>query len=107
MNDASAQDRHAAWQAHIDAYRTSGLSGRRFCQAHDLIYHQFVYWRKKLAGTERVPPRGNLVAVNGFTQVVLERPANAELTIQLPTGLSIQGIRHQNLDLLQALLERL
>lgn len=107
MNDTPDQDRQAEWQTRIDAYRTSGLSGSRFCQAHDLIYHQFVYWRKKLAGTERVGPRGNLVAVNGFTRVVLERPANAELTIQLPSGLSIQGVRHQNLDLVQALLERL
>jgi hypothetical protein len=107
MSDDIRQDRQAEWQARIDAYRASGLSGSRFCQAHDLIYHQFVYWRKKLAGTERVAPRGNLVAVNGFTQVVLERPTNAELTIQLPSGLSIQGIHHQNLDLVQALLERL
>jgi hypothetical protein len=107
MSDDIRQDRQAEWQARIDAYRASGLSGSRFCQAHDLIYHQFVYWRKKLAGTERGAPRGNRVAVNGFTQVVLERPTNAELTIQLPSGLSIQGIRHQNLDLVQALLERL
>ena len=107
MNDVPAQDRQAEWQARIDAYRASGLSGSRFCQAHELIYHQFVYWRKKLAGTDLVVQRGNPLAVNGFTQVVRERPANAELTIQLPSGLSIQGIRHHNLDLLQALLERL
>jgi hypothetical protein len=29
------------------------------------------------------------------------------LTIELPGGLTIHGIQHQNLDLVQALLERL
>lgn len=107
MNDSPGQDRQAEWQAHIDAYRASGLSGNGFCQAHDLIYHQFVYWRKKLAGIEPVARREDHAAASGFTQVVIERPVNAELTIQLPSGLSIQGVRHQNLDLVQALLERL
>lgn len=64
-----------------------------------------IEWRA-LIDTYRAPG-GELVAVNGFAQVVRERPANAELTIQLPGGLSIQGIRHQNLDLVLALLARL
>ncbi len=107
MNDVSRQDRQTEWQSRINAYRTSGLSGSRFCQANDLIYHQFVYWRRKFSGTESVAQHRAPAAVGGFTQVVVERSTAAELRIELPGGLSIHGIRHQNLDLVQALLERL
>jgi len=37
----------------------------------------------------------------------VERSIGAKLTIELPGGLTIHGIQHQNLDLVQALLERL
>lgn len=107
MNNVPSQDRQAEWQTRIDAYRASGLSGSRFCQANDLIYHQFVYWRKKFSGAEPLAQHRSPAAVGGFTQVVLERPVGATLRIELPGGLSIHGIQHQNLDLLQALLERL
>jgi hypothetical protein len=107
MTEISGEDRQAEWQAHIDAYRASGLSGSRFCQANDLIYHQFVYWRRKFSGTEPVVRHGAHAGVGGFTQVVVERPGSVELTIELPGGLTIHGIQHQNLDLVQALLERL
>ena len=107
MSDVSGQDRQAEWQARIDAYLASGLSGSRFCQVNDLIYHQFVYWRRKLSGTEPIVRRSTPTTVGGFTQVVVERSTGAELRIELPGGLSIHGIRHQNLDLVQALLERL
>jgi len=107
MSDVQSEGRQVEWRTRIDAYLASGLSGSRFCQANDLIYHQFVYWRRKLSGTEPVIQCSNSAAVGGFTQVVVERPASAELTIELPGGLSIHGIRHQNLDLVQALLERL
>ena len=107
MNDISGQDRQIEWQSRINAYRTSGLSGSRFCQANDLIYHQFVYWRRKFSGTEPVVRNDAHASVGGFTQVVVGRPCSAALTIELPGGLTIHGIQHQNLDLVQALLERL
>ncbi|MGR8981905.1 MAG: IS66 family insertion sequence element accessory protein TnpA [Gammaproteobacteria bacterium] len=107
MNDVSGQDRQTEWQSRIEAYRASGLSGSRFCQANDLIYHQFVYWRRKLSGTEPIVRRSTPTIVGGFTQVMVEQSIGAELRIELPGGLSIHGIRHQNLDLVQALLERL
>lgn len=107
MSEVQSEDRQAEWRARIEAYLASGLSGSRFCQANDLIYHQFVYWRRKFSGTEPVVRHGAPAAVGGFTQVVVERSTDATLTIKLPDGLSIHGIQHQNLDLLQALLERL
>lgn len=107
MNDVPGDDRQAEWQSRIDAYRASGLSGSGFCQANDLIYHQFVYWRRKFSRSEPVTRRSNSAAAGGFTQVVVERSTGAELRIELPGGFSIHGIRHQNLDLVQALLERL
>lgn len=107
MNDNRGENRQAEWRARIDAYRASGLSGSRFCQSNDLIYHQFVYWRSKFLGTKSVVRPGGHTGVGGFTQVVIERSTDAELRIELPGGLTIYGIHHQNLDLVQALLQRL
>ncbi|MGR8981802.1 MAG: IS66 family insertion sequence element accessory protein TnpA [Gammaproteobacteria bacterium] len=107
MKDNEGEDRQAEWRARIEAYRATGLSGSRFCQVNDLIYHQFVYWRRKFSETEAAAQHRPPAAVGGFTQVVVERSIGAELRIELPGGLSIHGIRHQNLDLVQALLERL
>jgi len=107
MNDTLGQNRQAEWRARIEAYQVSGLSGSQFCQAHDLIYHQFVYWRRKLFKAEQIVRRRDPATVSGFTQVVVEQSPRAALTLQLPCGLSIQGISHQNLDLVHALLEQL
>lgn len=35
------------WQQQIDQWKTSGQSQAKFCQTHDLLYHRFVYWRRK------------------------------------------------------------
>ena len=48
MSDpATPTDLAAYWQQHTDQWKNSGLSQTKFCQANDLPYHRFVYWRRK------------------------------------------------------------
>ncbi len=35
------------WQDQVNSWRKSGRSQASFCNAHDLSYHRFTYWRRK------------------------------------------------------------
>ncbi len=41
------------WQSKIDDYHQTDLSRKAYCNANQLIYHQFQYWYRKL---NRQPP---------------------------------------------------
>jgi hypothetical protein len=56
----SRSDRAAFWQAHIDAWRTSGQSGRAYCQAAGINLYRFYRWRRQLG---RAPASNALVPV--------------------------------------------
>ncbi|EBA00052.1 hypothetical protein MELB17_16858 [Marinobacter sp. ELB17] len=45
-------ERAHVWQHHITDWQATGVSGSAYCKQQSLIYHQFVYWRRKLAPTE-------------------------------------------------------
>ena len=36
------------WQAHMKAWRHSGLTGKEYCRQYQLSYYAFIYWKKKL-----------------------------------------------------------
>lgn len=38
----------AQWQAVIEQYQASGLSGTQFCQKNDIAYGSFCKWRQRL-----------------------------------------------------------
>jgi hypothetical protein len=43
------------WQAHLRVWRNSGLSGAEYCRQHNLSYHTFTYWKRKI-GIHREAP---------------------------------------------------
>jgi hypothetical protein len=45
-------ERAHVWQQHITDWQAAGVSGSAYCKRQSLIYHQFVYWRRKLISTE-------------------------------------------------------
>ena len=79
-------------------------SQKEFCQAHDLPYHRFVYWRKKFEGVARRPGRVQLRA--GFTAVVREAPFDTGLTLSLPNGVVVRGICGANVVVVRQLLDQ-
>lgn len=93
-------NRHAQWQQHIVDWQQSGLSQAAFCQSQQLSYHQFIYWRQKLA------PKSGDSAVSTSPQLLpvrypSERPLSTDLILTLPNGLRIQGIHSNNLTLVR------
>ena len=114
----SPRERQHYWQQHIDEWQSSELSGTQYCQAHQLTYHCFIYWRRKLASQDDVArhhdplPSGNhrpgaFVAVQAAHQVqpVSEvSPVADSLQLALPNGLVIQNIADSNLSTVRALL---
>ena len=100
---AATQPEHL-WRKHITTWQQSGLSQASYCKQHDLIYHRFGYWYRKLNTVKRKP--------SGFTQVARQRRPdanvrNAGLSISLPGGIALHCIDTDNLAVVQQLLAQL
>ena len=87
------------WQAIIKQWQASGLSAAAFCQQHDVVYHNFLYWRRKLGK----PVSHKLVPVG--PDLPLSVADNIELA--LPGGLVIRGIHSGILTTAVVLLRQL
>jgi hypothetical protein len=98
------------WQAHVQAFRRSGLSRAEYCRRQNISYHALAYWQRKLSrpGTGRsvpalvpVPLAGNLVPHSS-------QLGRAALRVILPGRLSIEvgdGFSPATLSRLLATLE--
>ncbi|MEE8056315.1 MAG: hypothetical protein V3T17_00555 [Pseudomonadales bacterium] len=87
------------WQAHVDAYNNSGLSKRQYADRQKLVYHQFVYWSRKINNedstdafipikvTAETQPQPNTTTVASLG--VLEFPNGARLVIHSPDCLAL------------------
>lgn len=40
------------WVNRIKDWENSGLSGTAWCQTHNIKYHQYLYWKKRLSQNE-------------------------------------------------------
>jgi hypothetical protein len=102
MNPASPRvEQQAHWQQHIAAWQQSSLSQAAYCDAHDLVYHRFTYWRRKLTSGHTMVSQSRFVAV--------QRAADpgTGLTLTLPNGIRIQGLAPPHLAWLPQLLAQL
>lgn len=100
------QQRTNHWQEQLDEWLVSGLSGAAFCKQRKLVYHQFVYWRSKLAKPDVDTVRAG--SSPGFARVTSSpRGVTCELTLTLPGGIAITGLHADNIDVLGAILRQL
>jgi len=93
------------WQQLVNAWSETDLSGAKFCQVHDLVYHQFVYWRQKLLKTDVDARSNSSQPLSGFSQVSHQSEECLGLTLSLPNGIEMRGIHAGNLSVVHALLE--
>jgi hypothetical protein len=102
-------ERAHVWQQHITDWQAADVSGSAYCKQQSLVYHQFVYWRRKLAPTEDSLEQAQ--TVTGFARVVSVPGATIGgadgLTVSLPGGVSITGLHTGNIELLGAVLRQL
>ena len=104
MLNTTATNRANYWQQQVTTWQQSGLSCTQFCQQQHLIYHQFLYWRRKLMALDAIESSAD----SGFTQVCYQssfRQTTANLSLALANGLVVQDINDHNMNLVRQLLE--
>lgn len=85
MNIQTKMERCAKWQSLIEGHEKSGLSQKEFCQVHDLVLSQFVYYRSKLKTKECDRAK----AAELFSPIQIKkdkRNSTIEVKIILPNG---------------------
>ena len=92
------------WRRHVRDWQRTEQSQSAYCKAHDLNYHCFIYWRRKLLGTTKTKPARS----SGFVPVQ-PRPMMAveDLSLTLANGMTLQGITLSNLPVVRQLLSLL
>ena len=106
--DDSTQNitREQFWSQHVNSWRDSGLSKRHYCQQHDLVYHQMIYWCSKSGDSSNTVSS----TVSGFAQLAVSNIAASQstaLSIELPNGVTINNLTPQTIAFLPALLQSL
>ena len=92
------------WQQQVAGWQASGQSQKAFCEANELNFHRFGYWRRKLLHRAEAGRQKD----SGFVPVTVStQPVASALSIQLPNGLMLQGIASDNLPVVYQLLNRL
>jgi len=78
-----------SWQAHIDAYLSSGLSVNKYCESAGIVVHQFKYRYNRYRKNQTVhPPAPTTPEKTHFAPVKMTLPnvAQAPFKILLPNG---------------------
>ena len=103
----TTKQREHDWQQIMTECQASGLSGMAFCKQQTIPYHQFTYWRSKLRQADSDKPKVH--SGSGFARVSVADPSRSttELTITLPSGISITGLHTNNVDLLGSIMRQL
>ena len=91
------------WSQQIQNWQKTNQSQSDYCRNHDLNYHRFTYWRRKLSGhvsrTQTTLQRSAFVPVKPCASVGTEG-----LTAILPNGVILQGITERHLFVAKQLL---
>ncbi len=92
------------WARQIRNWQKTNQSQSGYCRDHDLSYHRFTYWQRKLSG-KLSPPRQPARAT-GFIPVkpVTPKAPRQELSLTLSSGAILQGITPGNLVVVKQLL---
>lgn len=106
MNDIADIPTSAAyWKDQVATWRGSDISQRKFCNANNLSYPRFIYWRRKFergSGSSQEKRESS-----GFATVDCRPELNGALTLSLPSGLVLRGISADNVPVVRQLLELL
>ena len=99
---AAQSGRREFWQAHVDAWRESGLTQRAYCREHELPEEQLSHWKHRLRKAQRrARTRSRLVPIR-VLQESTPRTANldehtsqarhcgGDLTLVLGNGLRLE-----------------
>lgn len=106
----SNQSKQQTWQQIISQWQESDLSAAAFCRNQSVSYEQFYYWKKKFTThTSQGDKKTSLLLSSGFTRVtqVEHHTQTNDLSLNLPSGISISGLQSNNIHLLGDILRQL
>lgn len=87
MKNTKSQDENRAkrrfWQAHIGAWKKSGLTQIEYCRPHQLRPNQFCYWKKKISVGIQDTVKFVPVALNSGNNAKAQPSDDSGLTIRL------------------------
>lgn len=78
-------ERNEEMQAHLEAWKSSGLTQIQYCQQNNIKSHIFTYYKSKLGYGQTKMISNTLMPV----QIVSEQSHDSSITINLPDKLSI------------------
>lgn len=89
------------WQHHINQWQECGSSKMAYCREYQLSYHQMVYWCSKRDGLSKHDGgKGSFIPVSVSSPVAA---GSGQLSVRLPSGISIEGIDESTLGMLTQL----
>lgn len=103
-NTTSPEQLHQYWREHITAYQDSGETGAAYCERRQLVYHRFIYWRKKIRNQESHNKLGSSESVEFIRVSANQSHSSRGLSLALPNGLVIQEINETNFSVVRQLL---
>lgn len=84
------EQKRSYWSTHINSWQASRLSQSQYCRSHELKFHQFVYWRRKLAPKPAAAVRLVQVPTAAVAFASGCGPRSAALRVALTADLSIE-----------------
>ncbi len=94
------------WGEQIKSWQKTNLSQSTYCHEHNLNYHRFTYWRRKLSG--HTAKKRKSVNHSAFVPVQTSTPLTIpDLSLTLSNGAIVQGITSSNLLVVKQLLNLL
>jgi hypothetical protein len=73
------ENRESIWQAHVEAWKASGLSQRRYCEERGVSLSTFQWWRRRLRKPESERSTSPMVRV----PVTAPAPGASELVVEM------------------------
>jgi len=95
------------WQQQVDAWKNSGLSQVAFCKQQKLVYHRFIYWKLKFAGSSQANQQSHLSSFVKVKATVKRSATEANLSLTLPNGMVFSGLSESNLSLIHQFIEQM
>lgn len=82
MSKRSNPELRKKWEQRISAYKESGLTQVKWCEANDVSIHQFKYWYRKIRDRQLMSK-----ANNQWVPVIIEDPKPvADESLQIKIG---------------------
>ncbi len=101
MSESNTSPKPGFWKGHSEAWKTSGLTQKAYCEQEGISYKSFVYQHNRLTAKSKNVPLNFIKAKPELPEVNSQR---AGLFLVLPNGIRLGINGEVNAPLLQVVL---